>query len=234
MSEGNRRPGAATEYGRSDRSLAARPDRVALWAVVLAVVAMLAGAASARAGSGGTGTGGDGGGGGGSCASAQFGKRTLERGDCGSDVETLNWILKAKEYSVPLRHTFKDPTDDSVRAYQRKKGFRSSGVVNDRTRTAIVAGMGRHLASWYGPGFYGNRTACGQTLRRGTEGLAHRSLPCGTKVVIRYGGRFVRTRVIDRGPYVKRRYSRDWDLTRATARKLGFEGTDHVRSVAIK
>ena len=45
------------DYGREDRSIAARPDRVALWAVVLAVVAMLAGAASsANAESGGVGT----------------------------------------------------------------------------------------------------------------------------------------------------------------------------------
>ena len=62
MNEGSYRPQAATEYDAADRSLAARPDRVALWAVVLAVVAMLAGAASARAGSGGTGP--DSGGGG--------------------------------------------------------------------------------------------------------------------------------------------------------------------------
>lgn len=231
MSEGGHRPRAATEYRRSERSLASRPDRVALWAVVLALVAMLAGAASARAGSGGTGTGGDGDG---ACANAQFGKRTLAKGDCGSDVETLNWILKAKNYSVPLRRSFKNPTHGSVRAYQRKKGFRASGVVNERTRKAITASMKRQIASWYGPGFWGNRTACGQTLRKKTKGVAHRSLPCGTKVVIGYKGRYVRTRVIDRGPYVKQRYERDWDLTRATARDAGFEYTDKVRSAVIK
>ena len=36
------------------------------------------------------------------------------------------------------------------------------------------------LASWYGPGLYGNRTACGQTIRPSTLGVAHKRLPCGT------------------------------------------------------
>ena len=36
------------------------------------------------------------------------------------------------------------------------------------------------LASYYGPGFYGNRTACGQTMSTTLQGVAHRTLPCGT------------------------------------------------------
>ena len=42
-------------------------------------------------------------------------------------------------------------------------------------------------ASWYGPGLYGNRTACGQTLGYGTLGVAHKSLPCGAKVTFKKG-----------------------------------------------
>ena len=56
-------------------------------------------------------------------------------------------------------------------------------------------------ATWYGPGLYGNHTACGQTLRPGTIGVAHRTLPCGTTVKFAYHGHTVVTRVIDRGPY---------------------------------
>lgn len=44
-------------------------------------------------------------------------------------------------------------------------------------------------ASWYGPGLYGNRTACGQTLSPSTRGVANKSLPCGTKLSIRYGSK---------------------------------------------
>jgi hypothetical protein len=74
-------------------------------------------------------------------------------------------------------------------------------------------------ASYYGPGLYGNRTACGQTLTPSTMGVAHRWLPCGTRVTFRYRGRTVTVPVIDRGPF---HGSRIWDLTYATKRKLGF------------
>lgn len=83
----------------------------------------------------------------------------------------------------------------------------------------------RHdLATWYGPGFYGNTTACGRTLGYSTLGVAHRTLPCGTKVAIMYRGRTVMVEVIDRGPYARS----NWDLTRETAERLGFSGTDNI------
>jgi rare lipoprotein A (peptidoglycan hydrolase) len=86
-------------------------------------------------------------------------------------------------------------------------------------------------ASWYGPGLYGNKTACGQTLRATTIGVAHRNLPCGTMVKFVYGGHAVVAPVIDRGPYVK---GRAWDLTAATSEALEFEGVGRVRyAVAV-
>jgi Putative peptidoglycan binding domain len=200
-------------------------------ACLVAGLLLAAVAASAGAESGGVGPGDDDGG---SCRAAQFGARSLERGDCGNDVETLNWLLRAADYRVALDRRFDATTHDAVRDLQARGGIPRTGVVNRRTRAAVVAGMGRQKASWYGPGFYGNRTACGQTLRRGTRGVAHRKLPCGTRVVIAYGGRFVRTRVIDRGPFVKRGYERDWDLTAALASKLRFEGVDRVRTAPIR
>jgi rare lipoprotein A len=80
------------------------------------------------------------------------------------------------------------------------------------------------LATWYGPGFYGNSTACGQTLTENTLGVAHRTLPCGTEVSILYRGRTVTVPVIDRGPYS----SADWDLTRETADRLNFSGKEYI------
>jgi rare lipoprotein A (peptidoglycan hydrolase) len=85
----------------------------------------------------------------------------------------------------------------------------------------------RVFVSWYGPGFYGGRTACGGTLGYGTLGVAHKTLPCGTKVTLRYHGRSVRVPVIDRGPYVG---GREYDLTGATKRALGFGSTGTVLS----
>jgi hypothetical protein len=66
--------------------------------------------------------------------------------------------------------------------------------------------------SWYGPGMYGSRTACGVTLTKTVLGVASRTLPCGTRVTFRNpaNGRTVTVRVIDRGPYVA---GRIWDMT---------------------
>lgn len=74
--------------------------------------------------------------------------------------------------------------------------------------------------SWYGPGFYGRRTACGQALTTSLVGVAHRTLPCGTKVIFKNpsNGRTVTLTVVDRGPYVS---GRNWDLTGGACLKLG-------------
>ena len=74
-------------------------------------------------------------------------------------------------------------------------------------------------ASWYGPGLYGNSLACGGTLTSSTMGVANKSLPCGTKVHLRYHGNSVTVPVVDRGPYAG---NREYDLTAATKEALGF------------
>jgi hypothetical protein len=74
------------------------------------------------------------------------------------------------------------------------------------------------IASWYGPGFYGNRTACGQTMTTTLQGVAHRTLPCGTLVHLKYGANEVTVPVVDRGPMI---LSREFDLTYATKLTLG-------------
>lgn len=81
-------------------------------------------------------------------------------------------------------------------------------------------------ATWYGPGFYGNQTACGQVLRPNTIGVAHRSLPCGTTVKFAYRGHYLVTQVIDRGPYTR---GNSWDLTNGARMALGFEGAGRIR-----
>jgi rare lipoprotein A len=80
-------------------------------------------------------------------------------------------------------------------------------------------------ASWYGPGLFGGHLACGGTLRPGTLGVANKTLPCGTKVSLRYHGRSVRVPVVDRGPYSG---AREYDLTAATKQRLGFNGHGYV------
>jgi hypothetical protein len=77
-------------------------------------------------------------------------------------------------------------------------------------------------ASWYGGE---GSLACGGWLTSATLGVANKTLPCGTLVTLRYDGRTVRVPVIDRGPYVA---GREYDLTEATKRALGFEGVGEV------
>ena len=80
--------------------------------------------------------------------------------------------------------------------------------------------------SWYGPGFYGKRTACGLAMTQSLLGVAHRTLPCGTRVTFRNpaNGRTITVPVVDRGPYVS---GRQWDLTAGTCAALGhcYTGT---------
>jgi rare lipoprotein A len=132
-------------------------------------------------------------------------------------------------------------TIDTARA-GRRGGFRASwtprraGTVRLRIRFRASRRYGtaaakrlprvyvyrRAMATWYGPGLYGNRTACGQTLTRETTGVAHKTLPCGTRIRFRFRGRSAVAKVIDRGPF---RAGYDWDLTSALKDKLGFDSS---------
>ncbi len=82
------------------------------------------------------------------------------------------------------------------------------------------------VASWFGPGLYGNPLACGGTLTPSTNGVAHKSLPCGTRLTVCYRRRCARTRVVDRGPFVS---GRTFDLAAGLARRLRFDGVHLVR-----
>jgi rare lipoprotein A len=82
------------------------------------------------------------------------------------------------------------------------------------------------LATWFGPGFYGQTTACGQTLTPAVVGVANRTLPCGTLVKVSYRGHRLTVPVIDRGPYGHN--GADWDLTIEAARTLGIEDTARI------
>jgi hypothetical protein len=96
--------------------------------------------------------------------------------------------------------------------------FPGNKVAHRSQRTAGRLNVFRQaFASWYND--YGSPLACGGTLGYSQLGVAHKTLPCGTKLTLRYRGRSVRVRVIDRGPFVG---GREFDLTGATKRALGF------------
>lgn len=89
----------------------------------------------------------------------------------------------------------------------------------ERTRTVELTTAS--LASWYGPGFYGNRTANGEIYTGRDLTAAHRSLPFGTRVRVTNlrNGRSVVVRVNDDGPHVPGRVI---DLSEAAAGRIGL------------
>src|SRR5206468_318244 len=91
--------------------------------------------------------------------------------------------------------------------------------------TATVTVFRGARATWYGPGFYGHRLACGGRLTSTTLGVAHRTLPCGTPVQVYFRGRSLTVPVVDRGPFAN---GASYDLTAATARALGFKQTSRI------
>jgi peptidoglycan lytic transglycosylase len=87
----------------------------------------------------------------------------------------------------------------------------------------------RGMASWYGPGFHGNKTANGERYDMHLLTAAHRTLPLGSIAVVRSmsTGRKVTVRINDRGPFAK---GRVLDLSLAGARAIGMvgNGTDQI------
>jgi rare lipoprotein A (peptidoglycan hydrolase) len=87
------------------------------------------------------------------------------------------------------------------------------------------------VATWYGPGFYGHTTACGQKLTPKLVGVASRTLPCGTLVRISYGGHLLTAPVLDRGPYGHS--GAVWDLTSGAARALAIKETVRIGTQVV-
>ena len=99
------------------------------------------------------------------------------------------------------------------------------------TDAETQATHGPTLATWFGPGFYGDETACGQTMSPALVGVASRTLACGTLVRIGYRGRQLTVPVVDRGPYGH--IGAAWDLTAGTARALNIKETVRITTAIV-
>ncbi|MEO0756716.1 MAG: septal ring lytic transglycosylase RlpA family protein [Cyanobacteria bacterium J06648_16] len=70
-------------------------------------------------------------------------------------------------------------------------------------QTVAVRSVSSGMASWYGPGFHGRRSASGEVFNQNAMTAAHRYLPFGTRVRVTNlnNGRQVVVRINDRGPF---------------------------------
>src|SRR6478609_641070 len=80
----------------------------------------------------------------------------------------------------------------AVRAYDIHDRRTRGSVSVERRITAYHPAA----ASYYGPGLYGGALACGGTLQPGTLGVAHKTLPCGTRIKLRYRGTSITVPVV--------------------------------------
>lgn len=78
------------------------------------------------------------------------------------------------------------------------------------------------LASWYGPGFHGKKTASGVRFNQNAMTAAHKTMAMGTvlKVTNQRTGKTVKVTINDRGPFIR---GRVLDLSREAAARLGME-----------
>jgi hypothetical protein len=87
------------------------------------------------------------------------------------------------------------------RAAERRAAVRRAAAARRSSGSSTGGWRNAPIVTWYGPGFYGNRTACGVRYTRTIVGVAHKTLPCGTLVRFKWHGITAVAPVIDRGPY---------------------------------
>ena len=99
-------------------------------------------------------------------------------------------------------------------------------VSKGRTTAKGGAVLQTGSASWYGPGFHGRKTASGEAFDMYELTAAHKTLPLGTRVMVRNpaNGKEVVVRINDRGPYA---HGRILDLSKAAASQLGLISRGH-------
>ena len=161
---------------------------------------------------------------------------TVERRLAGRKVVVQYLDPVAEKWTKQARTTVKEDGTFVARWKPRRVGqFRTRAIIRGAQAASATPELALNVfrpavATWYGPGFYGNTTACGIELTEETIGIAHRTLPCGTNVAVRYGKATVVVPVIDRGPFSG---EAKWDLTSAAAQMLGFTHTDRIGAIRL-
>jgi rare lipoprotein A len=183
----------------------------------------------------------------------------LSEEDSGADAIAVRWNSDERTYEimadgetlvavgngVMLPDTTQDPAQDALQAANRMRRLLGGAeplsasdiegrpAPQPRARQVAASNVQSRtegIASWYGPGFHGNRSASGEVFNQNALTAAHRTLPFGTvvRVVNLNNGRDVVVRINDRGPYTGGRII---DLSRGAAQEIGLtqSGVGRVR-----
>lgn len=168
------------------------------------------------------------------CASTHVPERSARLSDPLAEAPARRERATALAGMAPIPNPGDAPTRRTGRrGFDRTEWERTNGV-NGTLRPYTVAGVTyrpRHdpgyeeegVASWYGPGFEGRRTASGEPFNGNLLAAAHRTLRMGSilEVTNLETGQTARLRVNDRGPFHSNRIL---DVTREAARQLGLLG----------
>ena len=152
-----------------------------------------------------------------------------------------NELVRFNQYVI-LPDSTDDQAHDALQATNRLRRLMGNAtplkeikgqpkvVAKKQTQKTAIAGVkslrqaAQGIASWYGPGFHGRKTASGERFNQNALTAAHRSLPFGTRVKVTNlnNGRSVVVRINDRGPFTRGRIV---DLSSGAARIIGLKGS---------
>jgi rare lipoprotein A len=130
--------------------------------------------------------------------------------------------------AVMLPDTTNNAAEDALQVTNRLRrllgGAPPLETIAGRPQAVAVVSSSSGIASWYGPGFHGRRSASGEIFNQHALTAAHRSLPFGARVRVTNlnTGQQVVVRINDRGPYTGGRVI---DLSAAAARQIGLMGS---------
>jgi rare lipoprotein A len=179
--------------------------------------------------------------------------RQLHRDGTSAEMITVRWDAQRERYVIQvgsealiemdadtiLPDTTRNPAEDALQATNRLRRLLGSAPplqeIQDRprpvvrvsvspSRNSVGLRVASGIASWYGPGFHGNRSASGEVFNQNAMTAAHRYLPFGTQVRVTNlnTGRSVVVRINDRGPFSRGRVI---DLSAGAARAIGMIGS---------
>ncbi len=169
----------------------------------------------------------------------------LNRDGVNAETITVRWDATHEQYVIQiggqdfvainadtiLPDTTRNPAEDALQATNRLRRLLGDAPplqeIQGRPRPTVQFSLGSvqvrlsGLASWYGPGFHGNRSASGEVFNQNSMTAAHRSLPFGTQVRVTNlnNGRAVVVRINDRGPFTRGRVI---DLAAGAAQVIGL------------